>query len=132
MHLRPKISGIELAFLLARWRGYSLSYTLWHTGVIKCKSRRTALLNFKHQVSAKPQSWRTPEVLLAYLRREFYTECTLVEETVSQRVPSSIRKLKDSSATVKRSFLKLLCFHYNLMISHKNSPTDLLLQIGHQ
>ena len=35
MPLGPKISGVELAFLSALRREYSLNYALWRTGVIK-------------------------------------------------------------------------------------------------
>ena len=33
MHLGPKISGVEFAFLSAWWRGYILNHTLWRTGI---------------------------------------------------------------------------------------------------
>ena len=81
MHLGPKISGVQLDLLSAWRRGYSLSYILWRAGVKECRSRRTVLLIFALQVYANLQPWRTPEDLLAYLRREFYTECTLDEVT---------------------------------------------------
>ena len=57
MHLDPKISGMDLAFLSACRRGYSLNHTLWGTGVINCKSRRMVLLIFKPQMYASPQPY---------------------------------------------------------------------------
>ena len=77
MHLGPKISGVKLAFPSAWRRGYCLNYNPWCTGAIKGKSPRTVLLIFAPQVYANLQLWRTPEMLLAYLRREVYKECTL-------------------------------------------------------
>ena len=77
MYLGPKISGVELAFSSAWWRGYCLNYNIWRMGAIKSKSPRTVLLIFVPQVYANLQLWRAPEMLLAYLRREVYTECTL-------------------------------------------------------
>ena len=77
MHLGPKISGVELAFPSPWRRGYCLNYNLWRTGAIKSRSPRTVRLIFAPQVYANLQLWRTPEMLLAYLRREVYTECTL-------------------------------------------------------
>ena len=76
-----KISGVELAFLSAWRSGYNLSCTLWRTGKIKCKSRRTVLLIFATQVYANLQRWRTPE---EHLRRELFTECTLEEHAVAK------------------------------------------------
>ena len=35
VHLGPKISGVEIAFLSVWCRGYSLNYTLWCIGAIK-------------------------------------------------------------------------------------------------
>ena len=61
MRLGPKISGVELAFLSAWRRRHSLNYTLWCTGVVKCKSQRTVLLIFVPQVYANLQSLRTSE-----------------------------------------------------------------------
>ena len=69
MHLGLNISGVELTFLSA-WiwlKLYSLAYR--HN-----KSRRTAVLIFVPQVYADLQRWRTPEELLAYHLREFFTE----------------------------------------------------------
>ena len=77
MHLSPKISGVELPFLSAWWRGYNLNYALWHTGVIQCQFRLTILSIFAPEAYANLQRWRTLEELLAYLRREVYMECTL-------------------------------------------------------
>ena len=77
MHVGPKISGVESAFLVAWRRGCSFSYTLWRTSVIKCKSRRKAPLIFAPHVHANLRCWRTADELLAYLWREFYTVCTL-------------------------------------------------------
>ena len=61
MHLGPKISGVELAFLSAWRRGY----TLWRTGAIKWNSQRTVHFIFALQVYANLQAWRTREELLA-------------------------------------------------------------------
>ena len=78
MHLGSKISGMELG-LPSAWRcGYSLNHALRLTAVIKCKSRHAVLLRVATQVYANLQRWRTAEVLLEYLQREFYAECTLV------------------------------------------------------
>ena len=77
MHLGPKISGVELAFPSAWRRGYSLKYNLWRMGATKSRSPHTVLLIFAPKVYANLHLWRTPETLLAYLRREVYTECTL-------------------------------------------------------
>ena len=54
MHLGPKISGVDLAFLSAWRRGNSLNHTLWRTGVINCVSD-----------VRQPQPWRISEELLA-------------------------------------------------------------------
>ena len=63
---------------VAAWRrGYCLNYNLWRTGAIKSRSPRTVLLIFAPRVYANLQLWRTPAMLLAYLRRLVYTECTL-------------------------------------------------------
>ena len=85
MHLGPKISGVGLAFPSAWRRGYYLIYNVWRTGAIKSKSPRTVLLIFAPQVYANLHLWRTPGMLLAYLWREFYTECTLIHG--SSRMP---------------------------------------------
>jgi len=52
------------------------------SGVLKCKSRRMVLPIFASLVYANLQSWCTPEKLLQQLRREIYTECTLVPTTI--------------------------------------------------
>ena len=63
MHLGQKISGVELTFLSA-----------WRCGYV------VVVLIFAPQVYANLHPWRTPEELLALLRRELYMECTLGEE----------------------------------------------------
>ena len=45
--------------------GVSLNYTLWCTGVTRCKSRHTVLLIFAPQMYANLQPWLTREELLA-------------------------------------------------------------------
>ena len=71
MHLGPKISGVELAFMLAWRRGYSLNYTLlaYWSNKMEISTHGSFDLN--------PQSWRTLGELLAHLRREFNTGYTL-------------------------------------------------------
>ena len=68
LELGPKISSVEFALLAAWQRGCSLSSSLWCTGAVKCKFRRTVLLIFA--------PYSTPEELLAYLWLEFYMEYT--------------------------------------------------------
>ena len=78
MHLGLKISGVEIAFLSAWRRGYSLNYILWCTGVVNANlNQRTILLIFAPQVYTNCQCRCTPEGLLAYLWCAFYMECTL-------------------------------------------------------
>ena len=62
IYLGPKISGVELAFLLAWRRGYSLNYALWRTSLIKYKSRRT--VSFDLCTSGV----RQPSILSVHLR----------------------------------------------------------------
>ena len=52
MHLGLKISGVELAFLLTWWHGYSLNNMHRHTGITKCTSLCMVLLIFAPQVYA--------------------------------------------------------------------------------
>ena len=49
MPLRPKISSVELAFLLVWQHECSPNYALWHIGEIKCKSQCLNPLNFAPQ-----------------------------------------------------------------------------------
>ena len=78
MHLRPKISGVEFAFL-SMWRiGCSLNYTFRRTGGLQCIYRHTVLLIFPLQVYDNLLCWRTPEELLAHFLHEFYMEYTTV------------------------------------------------------
>ena len=74
MHLGPKISGVELIFLLAWRRGNRICYAPWRTDVVKCESLCTVLSIFASQVYASLQRWVPFEELLPFLRREFYTE----------------------------------------------------------
>ena len=81
MHLGPKVPSIKLSLLSASWDGYSLNYTLWHTGVTKFKYQPTVLLTFVPQIFASSEHWHTPEQLLVYLQHEFYMECTLAPKS---------------------------------------------------
>ena len=101
MHFGQKISGVELAFLSAWQCGYSVSYTLWRTDVKEYKSRHMVLLIFTPQVYANFRPW--PEELLAQVRREFYTDCTLVSVCVCPILNCCI-----SIVQVLKSYLHLL------------------------
>ena len=111
MNLGLKISGVELACLSGWWRGYSLNYTLWRTGVIKSKCRRSISLIFAPQVYPKFQRRRTPEEQLAYLGCEFYTECALAsmqnEQWVYKNTEESRKKSSLPSAAIplRKTFL---------------------------
>ena len=103
MQLGPNISGVELAFLSVWQRGFSLNYKLWRTGAIKCKSGRMIFLILTPQVYVNSQRWRTPELLLAQLWREVYTECTLAQQKIRKSCKSGMGVVQ-----VEGQFLLLL------------------------
>ena len=77
IHLGPKISGVELAFLSVWPLGCSLNYAPWFAGIIEWKSWYKALLIFACQVYTNSYHWCTPEELLANVQCEFCMECTM-------------------------------------------------------